>query len=253
MTTDFTSIEHENGRYELPKLRNAAKINFGEIHGVLPFSGVRNPITVSNTSYKVSFQYKTCANNWKPRLGLVESGAELAVAEEILIGSNLHDLEFQPMAIRYKFQGNKWRTHYPDLRQTLSNGLRRILFVRNATSLRKPVTQAEIQAIRSAVPGKEAHEFIVVDADSYSRQRRDNLRRMHRLIAFQADPDADEIVYEEALGCRRLWLMSDLFDTIDLPNWRILQACLRLVGKGKLGANMNAVICQYSRLWVPVS
>lgn len=253
MISQFDTIEHENTLYELPKLRNAAKINFGDIHGVLPFEGLRNPITVSNSSHKVSFQYKTPANNWQPRLGLVESAGELVVAEEILIGDSLYDLEFQPLAIRYQHPTGGWRTHYIDLRQTFSNGLTRLIFVRNASSLRKPYTQAEIQAIKAAVPAKEAHQFVVVDADSYSRPRRENLRRMHRLIAFQTDAEADAIVEEAAGRCRTLWLLSDLFDFIDLPRWRIFQSCLRLIGKGKLGADFNAVIGQHSRIWVPAA
>ena len=249
MTSQFDAIDHEATQYALPKLRSAGKVNFGNIHGVLPFTGLRNPISVSSTSYKVSFQYKTAANNWQPRLGLVESGAELAVAEEMLISPNLFDLEFQPIEIRFRHPDGSMRTHFPDLRQTLQSGLKRLIFVRNASSLKKQVTQDEIAAIVAATPKQEAHEFVVVDADSYTRPRRENLRRMHRLVAFQPDPGADEIVSAAVKSCRSLWTMSSLFPYAALSKARIFQSALRLIAAGRLNANMNAVICHHSRIW----
>ncbi|MER5172808.1 hypothetical protein [Thioclava kandeliae] len=251
MMSLFNTIEHENAQYALPRMRAASKITFGDIHGVLPFSGTRNPISVSNTSYKAAFLYKTAANSWKPRLGLVESGAELAVAEEILLNPDLYDLEFQPEVVRYRHPDGSDRTHYPDLRQTFHNGFRRLIFVRNASSLRKPSTKAEIQAIIAATPPSMAHAFTVIDADSYSRPRRENLRRMHRLVAFQPDAKADELVEDLILSHGRYWLMSELFPNADLPKWRIFQSCLRLIATGKLMANMNAVISHHSHIWRP--
>lgn len=251
MTSHFDVIDHEATQYSLPKLRSAGKVKFGDIHGVLPFAGLRNPITASSTSYKVSFQYKTAANNWMPRLGLVESGAELAVAEEMLISPKLYDLEFQPISIRFRHPDGSMRTHYPDLRQTLKSGRRRLIFVRNASSLKKQITKEEIAAIVAATPKGEAHEFAVVNADSYTRPRRENLRRMHRLLAFQPDPEADDIVYGAVKGCRTLWTLSSLFPFAALSHARIFQSALRLIALGRLCANMDAVISHHSRIWEP--
>ncbi|MGH6763973.1 MAG: hypothetical protein ACRECW_20580 [Phyllobacterium sp.] len=249
MTSLDTEIDHDTWAYGLPKLRSAGKVTLPEICGVLPFDGVRNPITASNTSHKISLTYKTEANGWRPKVGLVESGAELAVAEEALISPNIYDVEFQPVHFAYEYPTGKTRWHTIDLRLTLKSGLKRFVFVRNARSLGKPWVQDEINAIADAVPIREAHEFVVVEADAYSRPCRENLRRMHRLVAFQPDPVSDRLVEEAAYKLRTLWRMSDLHNCVDLPHSRIFQSCLRLISAGKLGADLDAVICHHSRLW----
>lgn len=249
MNNPFEVIDHDTWLHGLPKLRAAAKINFGTIEGVLPFEGKRNPTAVSSTSYKAAFQYKTAANKWKPRLGLAESGAELAVAEEILVSSNLWDLEFQPVTIPYTDPNGVRRNHTIDLRQTFLSGRQRLIFVRNRSSLEKPFVQAEIECIRFAARREFGHQLIVVDGDSYTKARRDNLRRMHRLIAFQPDQIADDLVEEAVARLTTLWRMSDLTRVMDLEPSRVFQSCLRLIARKKLGADMNGVISHNSRIW----
>lgn len=249
MNNPFSVIDHDSWQYDLPKLRAAAKITFGEIEGVLPFQGQRNPTAVSSTSYKAAFQYKTAANKWMPRLGLVESGAELAVAEEILVSPNLWDLEFQPVTIPYTDPDGVRRNHTIDLRQTFLSGRQRLIFIRNRSSLQKPFVQADIECICSAARREFGHQFTVVDGDSYSKARRDNLRRMHRLIAFQPDQIADDLVEEAVAGLNTLWRMSDLVRTMDLEPSRVFQSCLRLIARKKLGADWNTVISHHSRIW----
>ncbi len=245
----FEIIDLDSWQYGLPKLRAAAKITFGEIDGVLPFKGRRNPTAVSSTSYKAAFQYKTAANKWKPRLGLVESGAELAVAEEILVSPNLWDLEFQPVTIPYTDPNGGRRNHTIDLRQTFMSGRQRLIFIRNRSSLKKPFVQAEIECIRSAARREFGHQLIVVDGDSYTKARRDNLRRMHRLIAFQPDQIADDLVEEAVARLTTLWKMSDLVRAMDLAPSRVFQSCLRLIARKRLGADLNAIISHDSRIW----
>ena len=249
MTNPFEVIDHDTWRHDLPKLRSAAKVNFGKIEGVLPFEGKRNPTAVSSTSYKAAFQYKTAANKWKPRLGLVESGAELAVAEEILVSPNLWDLEFQPVIIPYTDPNGVRREHTIDLRQTFRSGRQRLVFVRNRSSLKKPFVQAEIECVRASACRELGHQFVVVDGDSYTKARRDNLRRMHRLIAFQPDQIADDLVEEAVARFTTLWRMYDLVSAMDLEPSRVFQSCLRLIARKKLGADLNAVISHKSRIW----
>lgn len=246
---DPMEIEHDEWAYPLPKLRSAGKITVGEIHGVLPFSGVRNPITASKTSQKVMMTYKTGANQWKPRVGAAESLAEAAVAEDPLTSPDVYDVEFQPVEFGYEFPAGSRRSHTIDLRITFNSGLKRFVFVRNRSSLSKPWVMEEIDAIHAAIPPQEAHEFIVVDADEYTRARRDNLRRMHKLTSFQTDPEADEIVFAAVCSLKTLWRMSDLRWVIDLVPARIFQSCLRLIARNKLGADLDAVICHNSRIW----
>ncbi len=245
----FMEIDHDTWNYGRPKLRSAGKITLPDIHGVLPFSGVRNPITASNTSFKVSLTYRTEANGWQPRVGLVESGAELAVAEDVLTKPGIHDVEFQPVRFPYRHPSGRTAWHTIDMRITFRSGLRRFVFVRNRSSLQKPWVLDEIAAIAEAVPEQEAHDFVLVEGDTYSRPHRENLRRMHRLVAFEPDPVSDRLVEAAILELKTLWRMSDLARHIDLKPARIFGSCLRLIAAKKLGANMDAVIDQHSRIW----
>ncbi len=245
----FMDIDHDTWNYGQPRLRSAGRITLPDIHGVLPFAGVRNPITASNTSFKVSLTYKTEANGWQPRVGLVESGAELAVGEDVLTTPGIFDVEFQPVRFPYRHPSGRTAWHTIDLRITFRSGRKRLVFVRNRDSLQKPWVQEEIDAIAKAVPSHEAHEFVVVDGDAYSRPHRENLRRMHRLVAFEPDPVSDQLVETAIDDLKTLWRMSDLARHIDLQPSRIFASCLRLIAAKKLGANMDAVICQHSRIW----
>ena len=141
------------------------------------------------------------------------------------------------------------RWHTIDFRFTLPNGLMCFGFVRNATSLTKPQTAAEIIAIREAAPRSEAHKFLTIDADGYNRARRDNLRRIHHFACSESGPQADALVEVAAYDLKTLWRISDLFNVVDLPNGHIMKSCLRLIARGALKANMNTVIGANSRLW----
>ncbi len=140
---DPLDIEHDEWAYHLPKLRAASKVEVGGIHGVLPFSGVRNPITASSVSQKVMLTYRTAANDWMPRVGAAESLAEAAVAEEALVSPSIHDVEFQPVKFDYEYPSGSRRSHTIDLRLTFWSGLKRFVFVRNRSSLLKPWVQEE--------------------------------------------------------------------------------------------------------------
>ncbi|RNF35324.1 hypothetical protein [Paracoccus methylarcula] len=250
MSESFMEIDHDTWNYGQPRLRSAGKITLPDIHGVLPFAGVRNPITASNTSHKVSLTYKTEINHWQPKVGLAESGAELAVAEEALIDPDIIDVEFQPLQFPYRRLCGTTALHTIDLRFIYRSGRTRFVFVRNAESLKKPWVQEEIDAIADAVPHHEAHEFVQVEADAYSRSRRENLHRMHRLMAFEPpDPVSDRLVEEAVHNLKTLWRISDLAPHLDLQPARIFRSCLRLIAAKKLNADMNAVICQHSRIW----
>jgi hypothetical protein len=246
---DDVEIDHDTWAYGLPKLRSAGKINLGSVPFILPFDGVRNPISVSSVSQKVMLPYRTLANGNRPKVGAAESAAEAAVAEEALVSPEIFDVEFQPEEFDYEFPAGCRRTHTIDLRFTFKSGLKRFVFVRNRDSLIKPSTLDEIEAIKFAVPAQSAHQFIVVDADEYSRPRRDNLRRMHHVVCFDPDPIADQFVGEAIDRLSTLWRISDLSKVVAISRPRIFDSCLRLLAKGLLQADLNAVICQHSRIW----
>ncbi|WP_324755185.1 hypothetical protein [Roseovarius sp. Pro17] len=239
-------IDHDAWNYGLAKLPKAPKVKLGAITGVLPFDGARNPGFRSAVAHRVWLTYKTSANDWRPKVGICESAAEAAVAYEALIAKDTYDVKFQPLTIQFEFDGKKPEyTH--DLLVTRLNTHRRLIFVRNEASLSKPKTWREIEAIVRATPPSAADDMIVVNANDYSRQRRENLYRMYQMIQ-ERDEEADEIVLYTALNLKTLWLMKDLFSHIDLPQWRVFRSCYRLIAREKLIANMDHVINEFSRV-----
>ena len=249
MNSHFEDLDHDTWQYALPKIRSAGKIQFGDVHGVLPYTGVRNPITTSSVSQKVSFTYRTAANNWQPKIGAAESMAEAAVAMEALVSPYVYDVEFQPTTFPYVHPNGQTKHHTIDLRITYNTGERCFVFVRNSTSLNKRHIQDEIDTICHGVPESEAHSFAVIDGDAYSRPRRDNLRRMHHLVHFQPDARSDEVVEAAFETLQEVWHLSDLFGRLPLSGAQITQSVLRLIATGKLDADCDAVICEHSHIW----
>lgn len=244
------TIDHDEWAYSPAKLPKATKITLGSIQGVLPFDGVRNPGFRSAVAHRVWLTYRTAANDWQPKVGICESAAEAAVAYETLIAEDTYDVWFQPLTVQFEFDGKK-RSYTHDLLITKLNGDRTLVFVRNGESLNKPKTWREIDAIVKATPSNAANRMSVVDADHYSRQRRENLFRMHELIQ-EKDDEADEIVLHTARGLKTLWLMQDLFPHVanQLPQWRAFRACYRLIARDKLIADLDHVISEFSRVSV---
>jgi len=241
-------VEHDTWNYSPAKLVKASAIKLDPIHGVLPFDGVRNPGSRSASSHTIWFPYKTPANDWQPKIAICESAAEAAVAHEALISPDTYDIQFQPQTVRFQIDG-KSRQYTHDLRITLKNGYRRLVFVRNGESLSRPKTWREIEAICQATPPTAANDMIVVNADDYSRQRRENLFRLHEMIQ-EIDPEADELVLSTARNLKTLWQMEDLFPHVTLPQSRVFRACLRLIARKKMIANMDNVILETSLVQV---
>lgn len=241
-------IAHDTWNYSPPKLAKLPIIELGHVTGVLPFDGVRNPGSRSSTSHKVWFGYRTPANDWKHRLGICESAAEFAVALEALMLPNTYDVKFQPMTVQFELDGKK-RHYTHDLLVVYKCGYRQLIFVRNEQSLKKPKTQREIDAVFNATTAHQADDLIVVNASDYSRQRRENLFRMHRLLQ-EEDLEADELVLSTARNLKTLWHMKDIFPHVDLEPWRVFRACYRLVALKHLKADLDNVLLETSRIEV---
>ena len=244
----YDVIDHDTFACSPAKLAKAPMIKLDDIHGVLPFDGVRNPGSRSSTSHRVWLTYKTPANNWKPQVGVCESAAEAAVSMDALIAPDTYDVKFQPLTVSFRFDG-KAREYTHDLLITLRNGYRRLVFVRNQASLEKPKTWREIAAISKATPPSAANDMIVVSAADYSRQRRENLFRMHEFIQ-QNDQEADDFTLSAIEGMKSIWQMKDIFPYVDLPQKRVFRACYRLIARKKLIANLDHVIHETSRVEV---
>lgn len=245
---DFVK-DNDTWLYAPQKLPRMSAISLGEIHGVLAFDGVRNPSSRSNTSHKIFMPYRTPANDWVPKVGIAESAAEAAVALQVLMSPNLYDLRFQPLTVRFTDEDGASRTYTHDLLVIFRCGHRRLVFVRNETSLRKPRTTREIQSIIAATPRSAADDMIVVNANDYSLQRRENLFRMHSFMA-RPDCEADELVWQTALKLQTLYHMKDLFPRVAVSQKRAFAACYRLVAQGLLQANLDHVLCEYSHIKV---
>lgn len=240
-------IEHDEWNYRIPRLPKDSKIKVGEIYGVLPYDGQRDPSARSSWAQKVFFAYKTAANDWKPKLAKTESAAEAAVAIQALMAPDIYDVGFQPLTISYENENGKNTSYTHDLMLTFRNGHRRLVFVRYETSLRKPTTQRAIQAIAAATRRGAADDMIVVNANDYTRQRRDNLFRMFKIHAAP-DPDADAIVLRTMRLHRSIYLMKDLFPLAGIDQRRVFQACYRLIAARKLFADLDHVIWEHSRI-----
>lgn len=242
-------LNHDEWNHSLPKLPKASKIELGPIHGVLPFRGVRNPGSRSSISHRVWFTYRTEANNWQLELGIGESAAEVACGHEVLIDPTSHDVVFQPLTVSFRDEDGRNRNYTHDLMWTNQNGHRRLIFVRNEASLEKPRTWREINAIVAATPHSAADDMIVVNASDYTRQRRENLFRMHQFV-FERDEEADEIVLWAARRLKTLWLMRDLFEPTRIAHARVFRSCYRLIARRHMHANLNHVLWENSRVEV---
>jgi hypothetical protein len=247
---DALVIDHDTWNHSPPKLPPASEISLGNIWGVLPFDGVRNPSGRSNTSHKVFLTYRTAANDWKPKVGIAESAAEAAVGLEAVMSPDTFDVAFQPLAVEYEDEDEgKKHVYTHDLMITLRNGKRTLVFVRNEASLKKPRTHRQIEAIAAGTPGTAADEMIVKDANDYTRQRRDNLMRMHHFV-FHPDPEADEALLEVARSLKSFYYMKDLFPHAPVSQPRAFAACYRLIAGGHLRANLDNVLWENSRVEV---
>ena len=231
------------------KLPKMDPIELGDIHGVLPFDGVRNPSGRSNTSHKLFIPYRTAANDWVPKVGKVESAGEAAVAVQALMCRDTYDLHFQPLEVTFIDEAGATRRYTHDILVTFRSGHRRLVFVRNEASLKKPRTVREIKAIIAATPGDAADDLIVVNANDYTRQRRENLFRMYHWMSVR-DDEADDIVLETARKLRTLYFMKDLFPHVPISQPRAFQACYRLVARGLIQANLDHVLWEHSKIGV---
>lgn len=241
--------DNDTWLYAPKKLPKMNAIELGEIYGVLPFDGVRNPSSRSNSSHKVFIPYRTAANNRAPKVGIAESAAEAAVAVQYLMSEDVYDLQFQPLEVAFTDTEGRSRHYTHDLLVTFRSGHRRLVFVRNESSLKKPQTTRDIHAIIAATPKDAADDLIVVNANDYTRQRRENLYRMHHWMSYE-DEEADTVVLEAARRLQTLYYMKDLFPCVQIAQPRAFQACYRLIARGLIHANLDHVLWEYSRIGV---
>lgn len=222
----------------------------GAIPGVLPFDGVRNPLTRSNRAKRVSMTLATPATRGQRKVYHFESEAEATVALDAMLSPELHGIEVQLQPIMYLSPNGRWTPHHFDLRLTFRDGYRLAVFVRNGSSLATPDVQQEIKALFAAVPRDFADRAIVVNGDDYTRAYRENLRLIWDSFA---KPDSDDESERHVLDIARktdFRLAAQLMAACDLPRGAVWNAVLRLIGHKVIGANLQAVITPHSRVWL---
>ena len=231
-----------------PRLERQPALEVHPIHGVLPFTGSRNPLTRSNTARRVSMTFSTPHLNGVQKVFLFESELESAVALEVMLSPDFYHLEVQLPPIFYSTHKDKPPQHYFDLRVTFRDGHRRLLFVRDGESLRHQNTANDIAAIYAAIPAHLGDSLVVASGEHYSRARRDNL---HKIWDLSQDVDLKADLYVlEAARTRTYRLAKDLVSVCrDLPRSVAMHSIYRLIGQNLLTANWDATINKYSRVW----
>lgn len=230
------------------KLPPQPPLEIHPIHGVLPFTGSRNPLTRSNTARRVSMTFSTPHLKGVQQVFLFESELESAVAIEAMLSPDFYHLEVQLAPMLYNTDRERPSRHHFDLRVTFRDGHRRLFFVRNAASLQHQNTADEIAAVYAAIPPHLGDSFVVASGEHYSRARRDNLRKIWEL-SQDVDPNADLYVLEVARA-HTYWLAKDLVSAChDLPRSDAMHSIYRLIGKSLLTADWDATISKYSRVW----
>lgn len=240
-------LDHDSWNYSLPKLPRMSALEFEGIYNLIPFDGKRNPSGRSTTSHKMFFPYRTAANNWYPKIGMADSAAEAVVGLQAVMAKATYDVEFQPLTVQYDDGNGGLLPHTYDLRLTFNTGHRRLVFVRFDESLKLPVTARDIKAIIAGTPRNAADEVMIVNASDYTRQRRDNILRMHYFV-FHPDDEADEVVLQVARRNRTFYYMKDLFPQAPIAQSRAFAACHRLVARGSLRAKLDNVLWENSHL-----
>ncbi|MFG6549531.1 hypothetical protein ACGYK3_10380 [Sulfitobacter sp. 1A05707] len=218
------------------------------IYGVLPYDGYRNPLTRSSSASRVSMTFATPATQGQRKVYHFDGQREMAVGIEALLSPDLYGLEVQLPPVNYRNRKGKPGKHSFDLRITFRDGFRRAVYVRHGDSLARQNTKDEIKAIFEATPASFADDKIVVNGDHYTRAYRDNLLRIYRATEA-VDQEADAHVLDRARK-GGYWLMRELMAQCEVTSARAFNAVLRHVGQGVIRANLHAVICEYSRIWL---
>ncbi len=232
----------------LVKTAKQPPLQLGPIPGVLPYQGYRSPLSRSNTAHRISMALPTPATNGVPQVYHFESAREMAVAIEALLIPEFYKLEVQLPPIPYVNHRGKRSNHSFDLRITYRCGFREAVFVRNGTSLLRPETRADIEAIFEAAPANFADKKVVINGDGYTRAYRDNL-----LLVWEAtktpDEEFDKLVLDKARQTS-FWDIKGLMAACDHECSRVFDAILRLIGRKKLGTNWHTAMSINNRVWV---
>jgi hypothetical protein len=152
------------------------RLEIGHIDGVIPYAGVRNPLTRSNTSYKSGMLLRTKANGYQPAVMLNDSEAEEATKIEAILLPNVRAVTCQPLTIRLPGGKGKALSHTFDIGIELDCGRVKLVYVKSQISLNSRVSNSQIQEIVRYTPKDAASELVLLSNMSCSRVYHDNNR-----------------------------------------------------------------------------
>lgn len=241
------------------KRREAAKrkpvLQIEPIPDVQPFRGKHNPLSRSHVSYKSGMIIRTAADNYAPKVALSDSEAEEALEIDALLQPNVYDVECQPVRISLpRNPGSKHRrSHTYDVRVTLidlqtGQLWRKLIYVRNKISLRSPTSVPRIAEIVRHTPANLCDEIVVVSDAQYSRNYRDNNRRI-RLCHISPSAEADQAVMELVNSTTGSTRIENIVAQSGMQEAMAWQAIMRMIGAGKIGVERDAVIDYPSEIW----
>lgn len=227
------------------------QITIGEIDGVIGWGTRRNPLSRSNRSYKSGMIIRTRMNDMEPSLALNDSEIEEAFKIDALLQPNVVGIECQPLTIPLPSKTKKSRrSHSFDVRITLEDGKVYLVYVKAQRSLRSSSSVATISEIVANTPAHLCHRVVVISDVSFSRNYRDNNRRIlmcHEMPNAEADQRIGELINTEASALR----ISALIEKSGLAKRDAWQAIQRMIGAGMVGTERDAVIDYPSLIWRP--
>lgn len=240
------SVKKQRGAKE--KRKRKQKIHIEAIDGFLPYEGLHNPLSRSDTSYKSGMPLRTKANGDVPKVVLNDSDAEEAVKIEAVLQPNVYDVHCQPVKIKLPGGKGEPKSHTFDVGIEYDCGRKKLIFVRGQISLDSSKTQSRIANIVRHTPADAADEIVVISDASFSRVYRDNNRRI-LMCQLMPNMDADEGVVELVDHARAGARLEDIVTDSGLPESVAYHAIMRMIGAGRIGAERDAVIDYPSQIW----
>ncbi|WP_133240375.1 hypothetical protein [Pararhodobacter oceanensis] len=230
------------------KRKRKAAIQIGPIPGVIPFDGLRNPLSRSDKAYKSGMLIRTKANGFMPSVALNDSEAEEAVKIEALLQPNVYDVKCQPYKVKLPGEKTRAKSHCFDVGIRLECGTYKLVYVRGEVSLQSRTTNTEIAEIVRRTPKDAADEIVVISDLSFSRVYRDNNRRI-MMCHLMPDADADQAVVELTRHAAKRVRLENIVHESGLPESTAWQAIMRMIGAGRIGTERDAVIDYPSYIW----
>lgn len=228
------------------------QIKIGEIDGVVGWGNRRNPLSRSNRSYKSGLILSTSMLGLQPSLFLHDSEIEEAFTIDAFLQPNVVGIECQPLTIPLPSKAKKHgkRSHTFDVRITLENGMVYLVYIKAQSSLRSSSSVPTIAEIVEHTPVDACHRISVISDATFSRNYRDNNRRI-LMCHEMPDPEADQRICELIKAENAPLRLSTLIDKSGLIKAQAWCATMRMIGAGHVGTERDAVIDYPSVIWRP--